>query len=279
MTANVAISSALFLSISENELGPGCEGFGPVREAFLDKVCALQVNNDDITNMTLAGADFRRVVDWLDYSLSFRVSRDYRNRVVNIVDSLGYRALAGVLRGDVCMSPAKLYIEDGKIKLAGKACKAGWLAMRKNIPGVKLPRHRGDKNPYEASVVHASKFIDLAVQHWPFIDESVNLEALKEEAAELARQHATSGGDQLVASEACTPSRMVAYVTNLNSDFFSVRTGWSNSPEFQNMIAIFKSLPKADRAYDAMSRTWKFKTCHRDSVMTAVSRLYVLQVH
>lgn len=266
MNANVAVASALFLSIEPGELGRGCEGFEPIRETFIDKVCRLQVSNDDITNLVLHGEDFRKVVDWLDYSLSFHVSWAYRNKVIQIVDSLGYRALAGVLRGDVCMSPAKLYIEGTSIKLEGKACKPGWKAMRLGVPGVKLPRYRGDKTPYQASVKHAEKFIELALSHWPFIDESVDVESLKALAKEIAAQPEVQAADV---------NRLSATVKRRNPEWFSVSAPWS--ADMPAILEKFKQLPRNDRTYDPASRSWTFRVQHMDYIMTVLGRCYSVQ--
>lgn len=270
--ANLNVASALFLSLRSDDFAEECEGFSKTKREFTRKMKSLASRNDDLTAVTLRGEDFRNVVNWFDYALSFRISSAVRTKAIEIVEALGYVGLGGVLRGDACMSPATLLVEGGVIKLSGKACTAGFRAMKRNIPGVQTPRWRGDKRPYVASVAHAEKFVELALRHWPF------MECDPSEVLEDARKAA----DNMSADELESPreQRPVATVRKeVSPGVFSVQTPWHGTREQMNtMLAKFKALPRGDRSYDPGSRAWRFKACHLDTILGVVGERYTVTV-
>ena len=148
--ANLPVAGALILGTHLEDLPPDLhKRFEGIRDSFLKKSEKIQKANDDIMAMKLTGADFRDEVRELDYCLSYVMSDTTRERLIKIVDALGYVGLASVLSGNASKSKAKVWFEGGQVWLSGTACTPGFFEMRK-IPGVTTPRYRGDKTPYSA---------------------------------------------------------------------------------------------------------------------------------
>jgi hypothetical protein len=269
--ANINVASALFLSLRANNFHESVEGYDSIRNTFINKMCHLQVNNDDLTAVTLQGSDFRGIVDWFDYSLSFRCSYETRLTVIQIIEALGYVGLASVLRGDACMSEAVLLVQDGFITLSGKSCKAGYYAMKRSIPGVKTPRYRGDTTPYKASVRHAEKFVEIALRHWPFIENNIEevLADAKKASADLP---------PCDRAEDPTVARPTAQFARLQRTWFAVKTPWFGTREEMNeMLAKFKELPRRERHYHVGTRRWEFHTSHLAAVLAIVDARYTCE--
>lgn len=266
--ANLGVASSLFLSLDAGSFNEATEGFDSIRKKFMRKIERLSRNAADTSAIRVAGQDFREVVDWIDYALSFRISRDTRERLIKIVEALGYVGLGGVLRGDACMSPAQLRLEGNTIQLTGKACKAGWLAMKRNIPGVRTPRYRGDRTPYTASVKHAEKFVELALRHWPFIEGGVKD---TEELLKLAKEIA----DNLPKEEVAASNLPTARISRQGNGWFTAHTPWHGTrQEMNDMLAKFKELPRGERKYNPSIHAWSFKTCHYEHVLDIVKQRY-----
>jgi len=269
--ANVNTASALFLSLQRSDFHESVEGFAEIKDDFVSKICSLQVNNDNLSAVTLQGGDFRHIVDWFDYSLSFPGSRSVRKTLIEIIDALGYVGLASVLRGDACMSKAVLLIDGSFITLSGKSCKAGWLAMKANVPGVQTPRYRGDSTPYKASVQHAEKFIEVAVRHWPFIEDNV------EEVLEDAKKAAENLPEPMTSDP--RPLAVFGHTNSRNarraSDFFAVVTPWTGTAnEMHAMLDQFRAIPSVDRYYDPSQRCWQFHAKWFRNIASTVNARY-----
>ena len=273
--ANLNTATVLVLALKPENFHADVAGdLENIKTSYFRKMEALQRANEDLTRVTLRGADFRKMIDWLDRGLSYPCPRGTRERVIELVEALGYAALGGVLRGDVCMSPAILKVEGTSITLSGKASKDGWRAMRRSIPGVVVPRYRGDKTPYRASVIHAEKFVEIALRYWPFVDTNTDIPALLAEAKTAAATVAVSvpviAGP--VAPEASVRSYMAHFITGLKP-WIAVTTPWHGTrAEMTAMLDAFKTI--RERRYDVVTKTWHFAAEHTEAVKAIVGARY-----
>lgn len=269
--ANLNVASALFLSLRPGDFHDQCEGFANTKAKFVRRMRRLAEQNTNLSAVTLSGSDFRPVVDWIDYSLSFRVKTGVRSKLIEVIEALGYVGLGSVLRGDACMSPATLMVDGDVIKLSGKACTAGFRAMKRSIPGVRTPRWRGDRTPYTASVRHAEKFVEIAVRYWPFIETDT-----KQVLADAAK-----AVENLPEDDASTnvPSRPVATISRQQDGWFSVQTPWAGTrTEMTTMLERFKALPRGDRKYNPADRSWMFKIEHHNTIVGIVGARYAVRL-
>jgi len=114
--ANLPVAGALILGTHADQLPVELqERFESFKASFLKKSEQVQKANDDIMAMKLAGSDYRDEVRELDYFLSYMMSDTLRERLIKIVEALGYIGLAGVLAGDASKSEARVWFENGRI--------------------------------------------------------------------------------------------------------------------------------------------------------------------
>lgn len=266
MKADLNRASILFLSLKPEDFHPEVqEKFLVIKPVFMKQLAKAQKLNDDFTRATIEGGDFRQVVDFFDFAMSFSGSYAFRNKLVNIIDHLGYQALAGVLRGDVCMSPAKVYIKDDCIFLEAKSSKDGWRRMKSEVPGVITPRYRGDKTPYQASVRHAEGFINVCLRHWPF--NNANVEELLAEAKETTKT---------LGPEVKADSRPMAHFATGGLGFKLLMPWHGTYTEMSGTIDQLKKINYKDRKYDPASKSWSFKTKHLEQVKKIAAQRYVV---
>lgn len=270
MPANLTIASIHMLSLSQNDFHPEiAEQFPEIKEYFLKQLFKAQKNNDDYTRAKVKGGDFREVVDYFDVALSYPCSYDFRIKLIEIIENLGYQALGGILRGDVCMSPAKLYIQDAYIYLQGKSNKPGFLEMRKTIPGIQTPRYRGDSTPYKASVKHAEKFVDIILRFWPFVEGDPNmvLHEAKKRCDELPKD---------IVEKSDLP---VAQLT-VGGLGYQIKTPWHGTrKEMMETLEKIKNLPKKERKYNPALKCWSFTKNNLDKVKNIVGERYNIVTH
>jgi hypothetical protein len=229
--------------------------FPKVRQKFLKKVERLRQETNNPNIHMLPGADFRFLADWLDRSLSYPIRNNTRNKTIDLIESLGYVALASVLRGEACMSPAKLYIEGNTIFLNGKSNKAGFVALRRALGrSVKTPRYRGDKTPYSTHVSNAETFVKFAIKHWPFMKD-VDIDTLLDEATKLAAN--------------CEPvdNRTEILLYKNMSNEIVAKLPWTGTREQMiNVIEKFKNIPFKDRKYNQTTKSWSFHPRHEEKI-------------
>jgi len=270
--ANLNVATTLFLCLSSDQFHLELQNdFDGIRKQFLKIMEKAQSASTNPWAPTVQGGDFRKVVDWFDYSLSFPCSPSHRERVVKIIEALGYVGLASVLRGDACMSPARIYIEGTQICLSGKSQKRGFLEMRRNIPSVKTPKWRGDKRPYRASVLYAEKFIEIAITHWPFIESNnEELENLRQEAAKLAVEAQKE--------ESSTLPTAIFYRTLKGT---MVHFPWVGTREemMTTINGIKNIVPPKERRYNPEDHSWTFRDYHLEAVKEIVSKRYRVELN
>jgi len=238
--------------------------FEDIRALYLSKTQRLAMQCDANVPLVLAGGDFRKIVSWLEYSLSFPMSKNNRDSVIKLIDTFGYQALASILRGEATMSEAKIYMDGPYICMTGKANKNGWRAMRA-IPGIQTPRYRGDTTPYKALACYAKNFVDIANQYWPF-------NVVSEDAQEaLERPPVVQASND--PGEALMPAATLMY----NSQWFVIKFPWHGTrEEMMGMINEFKQINKNDRHYSPEGKHWSFKLAHLGKIKEIVGKRYVI---
>lgn len=237
--------------------------FEELRSLYLAKTARLAQQYDTNVPLVLSGGDFRKIVAWLEYSLSFPMTRTNKDSVIKLIETFGYQALASILRGEATMSESKIYIEDGFICLTGKSNKLGWRAMKTSIPNIRTPRYRGDPTPYKASVRYTKTFVEIANQYWPFNEISQEAqEALEAPVSVETTNHPSE------------PLKPVATFIN-NYNWFNVNCPWHGTrDEMFSMLDEFKQLDKNDRKYDPVSKNWSFKIEYLDRIKEIVGKRY-----
>jgi hypothetical protein len=277
--ANLGIATALFLNLDGSRFNEEIqEDFDSLRKTYLHQMQKAQQKNEDAMAVKVDGGDFRKVVDWLDFSLSYPSSHEHRIEIIKIIEALGYIALGSVLRGDACMSPAKLYVDGDQICLEGKSQKRGYYEMRRNIVGIETPRYRGDKRPYKASVLYAEKFVEIAVTHWPFIED--NVDKVLKQARKVAKKVEKELKKAKKNKKDTRPVATFEYGEIGREVGVSVNFPWIGSKpnmsrnevyrEMMNMINAIKEIPYKDRRYDRNTKSWVVRKRYFESVKKIV---------
>ena len=264
--AEMAKASFLILSMKESDFHKEIsDQFVNIKNLYLKKAEKVANEYDNSVSIILSGADFRPIIDWFDFALSYPCSMEIRNKIINFIESLGYQALAGILRGDVCMSPAKLYIENNFVFLQAKSNKSGFYALKQNIPNIVTPRFRGDKNPYMCNISNIHKFIDIVNRYWPFNEPTEDV---------LKALEATKANN--MGSPMGTMEKPSATIIN-NSDWVKIIVPWhGTNEEMRNMINQFKSINYKERKYDPADRSWSFKMIHKNFIIDLIKNRYNL---
>ena len=272
-------ATQIFLCLSKEDFHAEIQAsFSEMAEKLMNKICDLAGNNE------VTGKDFREFIEWFDLALSYQMTHQTRNKVINVVEALGYPALAGVFRGEVSMSEAKLTFENGRVYMTGKANKPGYFAMRRAFAGVlKGPRYRGDKTPYSVPASHGLRFIEVAVRFWPFI-EIESSEAVKKSVVQYVEQYNefTALGNFIIAKReqeelADRFNTQAAQISFNNTNcgwtpfavgtFFGVTLPWI-AEKTQLVCNSFKNeISKNDRYYNPTNKTWFFKNNYHAKVI------------
>lgn len=260
--ANLPIAVALLLALHTEELPPEIgDRFENFKTSFLKKMEKVQKSNE-VLAMKVAGADFRDEVRELDYFLSYMMSDTLRDRLIKIVESLGYVGLAGVLSGVASKSSAKVWFENGRVWLAGTSNKTGFFEMKK-IPGITTPRYRGDKTPYSAPATEADMFFEVVRKFWPIYD--ADLDVLKTQIAAWKAQN-----PQTVAPPQTKETARIV----MRSDDFTLTFPWKKDANMYTLVNGLKQIPYRDRKYDPESKTWSFKMEYLAHVRCYVKKIF-----
>lgn len=267
--ANLPIAGALVLGTHAEQLPPElCERFENFKTSFLKKMEKVQKSNEALA-MKVAGADFRDEVRELDYFLSYMMTDTLRDRLIKIVESLGYVGLAGVLSGDASKSSAKVWFEDGRVWLAGTSSTTGFFQMKK-IPGITTPRYRGDKTPYSAPVAEADAFFEVVRKFWPLYD--ADLDALK---AQIVAWKAQNPQNIMQMAQTVAPPQMkeTARIV-MRLDDFTLTFPWKKGANMYTLVNGLKEIPYRDRKYDPESKSWSFKMEYLAHVRRYVEKIF-----
>lgn len=267
--ANLPIAGALLLGTHTEELPVELhERFDAFKTSFLRKSEKVQKANEDIMAMKLAGSDFRDEVRELDYCLSYVMPNTLREKLIKIVEALGYVGLAGVLTGEASKSKAKIWFEDGRVWLSGTASTPGFFQMRK-IPGIQTPRYRGDKTPYSAPASEADKFFSVVRKFWPLYDNDI------ENLTKVAKDWVNKNPQAMQMVQAAPPPRVRETARiRLRSEDFTLSFPWVKGENMYALINGLKEVPYNARKYNPDTKSWSFKMAHLEHVKTQVAKIF-----
>jgi hypothetical protein len=265
--AELTKASALILSLKPSDFHSDIsEQFTDIQSKYCSKVEHMMSNHTGGT-FILSGADFRKIVDWFDCALSYPISHNTRKTIIDFIEAIGYQTLAGILRGDVCMSPAKIYIENNMLVMEAKSNKHGWSAMRKSIPGIITPRYKGDKTPYKCNISYIKKFFDIANRYWPFNEPSEDFISLLEAFKQKMDSEAAVEDEKPLAS-----------LLEANS-WIKVNLPWyGTKDDMFKTINKFKQISYSERNYDKTNNTWSFKAKYKDYIIDSIKDRYKITV-
>lgn len=268
---NIAASSAIMLSLTKDNFHSDiADQFDKVKDTFLSKLKTLSNNNHD-HGIIVLGEDFRKIVDWFDVALSYPIQHNTKMNIIKLIDSMGYKRLAGVLRGDVCMSPAKVYLEDGMIVLNAKRNKMGYFAMRKEVPGILLPTY--NRPLYKAPKSSYKQFLNVVERYWPFNDSDGILEALNNVSDTLASVSVTNS----VSDTTPVYNQPVAVLNHNTGLGFTVKLPWSSTNnDLFDMVRKFKAIESHGRKYNPNEYTWSFKNSYLKDIKDIIETKYKL---
>lgn len=226
--------------------------------------------------MEAIGSDNRLIIRAIDTVLSFRgVGRELRVALIRLVKELGYVGVAGVMAGHGSTGPSKLTfnVVSGTMTLTGSKNKPGIMVLREQVSRGKLVTYPCFS--YVANAVDAIKLMDIALEYWPMLDESVDVVALTQQVKDWIVAHPP------VAAPAYAKATSAPQTTP-GSPYVSVRVidGMSIGVTIQNFdwkgyrcTGVVNRI-KADinpkrRKYDGMTREWKISdTPFEEAVQT-----------
>jgi hypothetical protein len=266
--ANIPMASALVFGINADTLPVETrERWSGLCESFTRKMVRLQKNNDDSFKMKLEGADFRDEVVTLDWMLSYRLSPNNKDLLIKTVENLGYVGLAGVLSGDASTSGAKAWFDSntGRLFLEGKANKAGFMAMRK-IPGIAVPKFRGDKTPYSCPASNSKVFLDIVKRCWPLYEGNA------EEIHSLCQEWANRNPQDTIKA---VEDRLNTATVKVRSRDIVVSFPWNADFEMREMIARLKTVvPGNKRIYDPAAKVWNCEKSQLEKVERVLGMVF-----
>lgn len=229
-------------------------------ELLMQKNEKLQEKNEGDSGFYLAGEDYRPIVKIVDFMLSFvGISTQNKTCLIQVVKSLGYPGLAGVLAGKSSTGEATLKFENGLISLTGSKNKAGWNAMRK-IPGVVFPKLSG--RTFTCPAKSHKAFVEVVMEFWPCFEGDVNSISQKceEWIGNNPQQSATS---QI--SAARDAAKLVCWPTVITLVF-----PWIADKTPRLVDALKKNIQASNRSYVPSTRTWVFRATEKASVLDCI---------
>lgn len=265
ITGNLGLALALATTI--DGLHEEClERFNVARDKFVKNFSNLVTDN--ALEGKAHGIDARELAKACDFACSFVHPGGFsvRNQLIELIRHLGYVGLAGVISGEASTGAAKVWFDstDGRVKLTGSSNTHGWRAMRR-IPGVQLPRHRGDKSPYSVPAERVQDFVGYVIRFWPMAEG--NTDEIVNEAIRFSRSNVQAS---------------VSPVSNLSPAYLDVSERacklsfvWDRNLDVRGMIAELKAkVPYRLRSYDPVTKSWIFHTNQLETVKGIVSKTY-----
>jgi hypothetical protein len=258
--ANLPLASAIVLGTDPSQFPTElADEWSKVRDQFI----ALMARTEQQTALLFTGADFRQIVRKIDWFLSWRMGTTLRNRLVKVVHGLGYIGLAGVLSGEASTSEAKVWFENGRVYLSGKANRHGFSAMRR-IPGITYPRRRGDRTPYSAPADQATPFLDAVAAFWPMYEG--NLIQVRETASAWTEANRAPATVTLRPTSVPRTRPVNGALITRHATHFTLKFDWVAGAKMYEMVNALKTIPYADRKYNPASKEWTFRLVHLDRV-------------
>lgn len=273
ITGNLGLALALATTI--DGLHEEClERFNVARDKFVKNFSNLVTDN--ALEGKAHGIDARELAKACDFACSFVHPGGFsvRNQLIELIRHLGYVGLAGVISGEASTGAAKVWFDstDGRIKLTGSSNTHGWRAMRR-IPGVQLPRYRGDKTPYSCGPAHVKDFLGYVIRFWPIAEG--DLESIVVEAQKYSQANA-SVSTAATAPTATGPfaSQAIAYL-DISERACKLSFVWDRNLDVRGMIAELKAkVPYRFRSYEPVTKSWIFHTNQLETVQQIVSKTY-----
>lgn len=258
--ANLPAASAIVLGTHSSELPPEVqERWDSFKEKFLHQMQRADLDTD----LMFTGADFRDCVRDLDFIMSFHMGSSLQHRMVEIVRHLGYPGLAGVLAGEASVSKAKVWYENGRVYLDGRACTAGYRLMRR-VPRIETPRYRGHRVPYSAPAAQVEAFLEIVQRCWPLYEG--DLDDIRESCASFVASNPELGSDGQALPEA-----QLVYRT----DDLLIKFPWVRGARMYDLINKIKNdIPSSDRRYDPETKVWSCKKQHLATAKAALRLVF-----
>lgn len=225
-------------------------------DLLLQKNEKLREKNEGDSGFYLTGEDYRPIVKIVDFMLSFvGISTQNKSCLIQVVKSLGYPGLAGVLAGKSSTGEATLKFENGFVSLTGSKNKAGWNAMRK-VPGIALPNNTGRTFTCPAKSYKA--FVEVVMEYWPCFEGDVpNVTKKCEEWI--------AANPQQPVSVVRDGARMVCWPTMITLDF-----PWIADKTPKLVEALKRNIQAVNRSYVPSTRTWVFRVTEKASVLDCI---------
>jgi len=268
--ANYAVAVVHLLSLRDGSdlHEEAVSTFTSMRKTLLKRAEKAAQANNDALELKLRGQDLRKIVTQLDFLCSFdHHAGSAKGKIIEIIRSLGYVGLAGVIAGEASTSPAKLYFRNGRVYLEGLGNTSGWRTM-KRIPGIITPKGRGDRTPYSVPAAQFEPFKVAVMAHWPLFD--ANLVALKQECADFL----ASCPVEVAAVAAVRTAPVFAASFLVRSQDFTLAFPWRRDRNMMAFLGELKTLPASDRSYDPASKIWSFKLVHEAAVKAICLKYY-----
>lgn len=259
--ANFGLATIRALSIHDHMLATECLDVWHNAVQKLLKASEKVANvTDDNVIMERTGADLRDVMRACDQLCSYdHPDRTVRATVVDIVQACGYVGLAGVLSGQASTSPSRIWFENGRVYMTGLGNKSGFIAM-KRIPGIIIPKYRGDRSPYSAPASQVKAFVNNVQCYWPMYEGDLT------EITKLAQTWIVENANAAAIVNDNTNSAFSFVVTTRSKDF-TIKFPWIRGANMFGLTNQLKTIPPNNRSYDANNRVWSFTIDNLDIVL------------
>lgn len=264
--ANYALANISALSIRDEFIHPECHALWNETKQKLLEATQNAANVDQNHQFAWTGEDLRKIVKSIDFILSYRHPRDIaRENLIQVVMHLGYVGLAGVLSGEASTGEARLWFEDGLIKLQGSRNKSAYRAFAM-LRGVKLPRAVGQ--PYMAPISLLEPFLSLVSQYYPMYEGDFN--TIRSEAATWVPPVAP-----VITVQTSTPVADLmdgVALIRIRSEDFTLQFNWMRHMDMNSFIANLKnSVNYNERAFDMVTKLWRFKKAHLELIKSVIA--------
>lgn len=243
---------------------------------FENAAHAAQVDGYDASGdgMSAVGSDNRLIIMAIDTILSFNgLAKEFRVALIRLVRELGYVGVAGVMAGHGSTGPSKLAFDKatGILTLTGSKNKPGLSALLSAIRDGKFTTY--PIFSFTAKGHGALKLMELAMEYWPMLDDSVNPSTLTAEINEwiAANTVATTPSSPLAVQTVGVSDPTLPYVSLRVIDARSVGVTIENFDWRGGKCTGMVNKIKADvspkqRRYDGNRREWMITMAQDEAI-------------
>lgn len=264
--ANYAMANIFGLAISDTFVHADCLPIWLETKQKLLEATQYTASLEQSNTFSWTGEDLRKIVKNIDFILSYRHPRETtRENLIKVVMHLGYIGLAGVLSGEASTGEARLWFEDGLVKLQGSRNKHAYRAFAM-LRGTKLPRAVGQ--PYVAPISLLEPFLSLVLQYYPMY--AGDFDMIRREANAWVPPPLSQ---QPISTSPVVPDSLdgIAYI-RIRSEDFTLQFNWMRQHNMNSFIANLKnSIPYNERAFDVVTKLWRFKHSHLETVKNVIN--------